>query len=288
METSAGVETTHFARLRPGETVADASWVLRRVVSAAGSVDELLGRDGVWRPSDMLARTERGELPGTLKRMSHRLPAATAKTLRSHYGAIRRALDRQQAGDFLLRLARPGTGTAFGALDAEAQAEVVAFLTQAPLVAPGFRTDGMWVWPESIAQEVLATGAHPENLFYRHIRSRHFFLPEMPAPSVIERARRLLEIAATTDGTAQETNVPGQPPPPTQEERLRAVGSWHAEWERKHAATTPFRPERHAPDSGYNLHHVDVDASPEADWEYIRRSREIMGLDPETGLNMEI
>lgn len=66
------------------------------------------------------------------------------------------------------------------------------------------------------------------------------------------------------------------------------MSAWHAKWERKHAATTPFRPEQHPEGSGYNLHHVDVDAPPEADWEYIKRSREIMGLDPETGLNMDI
>ncbi|MBW6436339.1 hypothetical protein KZ829_21605 [Actinoplanes hulinensis] len=294
MDESTATEMLYFARLRPGESVANPSWTLRRVVSATGTVDELLGRDGVWRPSDMLARAERGELPGTLRRTSHRPPTAMAATARKHFGAVRRALERQRAGDVVLRLAVPGTGAAFGPLDAEAQAEVVAFLTRAPLVSDGpagtYRTDGMWVWPESIAAEVLATGNHPEDLFHRHIEARMFLLPPDLAPGVIERARRLLETAADADGTerAQEPNVPGQPPPPTRAERLRALSAWHAEWERKHAATTPFRPELHPGESDYNLHHVDVDASPEADREYTLRAREIMGLDPETGLRLDI
>ena len=70
--------------------------------------------------------------------------------------------------------------------------------------------------------------------------------------------------------------------------RQRALSAWHAEWTRKHAGTTPFRPDLHPDKPDYNLHHVDVDASPEADWEYTRRAREIMGLDPETGLHIEI
>jgi hypothetical protein len=289
MEEPTGVEMMYFARLRPGESAASPSWLLRRVTSDAGTVDELLGRDGQWRPSQMLVRTERGELPGTLKRMGSRLPRALAGTAQRQFRAVRRALDRQQAGEFVLRVAVPGTGSAYEQLDAEARAEVVAFLTQAPVVVAEpsgtFRTDGMWVWPESIADPVLASGAPPENQFYYHIQARAYFFPDAVATSVLERARRLLDAAVPADGTerVQETNVPGQPPPPSQEERLRALGAWHAEWQRKHAVTTPFRPERFPDDPDYGQHYVDVEASPEADWEYTVRAREIMGLDPETG-----
>jgi hypothetical protein len=289
-----GTETTYFARLRPGKTVSSPSWLLRRVVSGQGTVDELLGRDGQWRSSEMLVRAERGELPGTVKRVSAELAQSLVRTAQWWFGGVRRALDRQRAGEFVLRLAVPGTGSAFGEWDAEAQAEVVAFLTRAPVVVAGpsgtYRTDGMWVWPESIADQVLASGAPPEDLFFYHIEAREYFSPETVAPSVIERARRLLEVAATADGTerVQETNVPGQPPPPSQEERQRALGAWHADWQRKHAATTPFRPERFPGDPDYDQHYVDVEASPEADWEYTVRAREIMGLDPETGQRVDL
>lgn len=282
--------TTYFGRLRPGDLLSAPSWLLRRT----GPVDELLGRDGVWRPSDMLARTERGELPGKLKPMGTLLPRSLTAVAQRQHRAVRRALDRQRVGEFVLRLAFPGPCGPPGELDSEAVAEMVGFLTRAPVVTAGpsgtFRTDGMWVWPESIADDVRAAGATPEDLFCYHIHSRDYYFPETVEPSVIERARRLLEsAAAVTDGErVREANVPGMPPPLTQEERLRALSAWHAEWERRHTPSTPFRPERHAPDSGYNLHHVDVDASPEADAEYFRRSREIMGLDPETGALVDI
>ncbi|MBT8225596.1 MAG: hypothetical protein HKP61_11860 [Dactylosporangium sp.] len=77
--------------------------------------------------------------------------------------------------------------------------------------------------------------------------------------------------------------MPGQPPRPTRQERLLALSAWHREWEQKHADSTPLRAEEHPEDSDYYLHHVDMDASPEAQWEFTRRAREIMGLDPETG-----
>ncbi|WP_229071629.1 hypothetical protein [Actinoplanes sp. DH11] len=282
-------DVTYYARMRAGERATRPSWVLRRVASADRSVDELLGRDGEWHPTDMLARAERGELPGTLRQTSRHMPEAHADSARVRYGVARRAIAKQRSGEFLLRLAVPGTGTGFGPLDAEAQAEVVAFLTGAPLVSTGpagtFRTDGMWVWPESIAGEVLASGAHPEDELYHHILERRFCYPETVEPAVLDRARQLLESAAAGDGTrrVQETNVPGRPAPPTMEERQQALGAWHGEWQRRHAGSTPFRPELHAADPDYNLHHVDLEASSEADHEFLVRAREIMGLDPETG-----
>lgn len=294
MDASNDAETTYFGRLRPGDKLSKPSWLMRRVSSPAGTVDELLGLDGLWRPSDMLARTERGELPGTLRPVGALLPGALQATAQKRYREVCRALERQRAGAFPLRLAMPGRAQNYDDLDAEARAEVIGYLTGAPLVTTGpagtYRTDGMWVWPESIADDVRATGAPPEDQFYYHIRARRFFFPEPVNPDVLERARRLLEMAAASGGAerVEETGVPGQPGPLTEEERQRALGAWHAEWERKHSATTPFRPDRHPDEPDYNVHHVDADASPEADWEYTRRAREIMGLDPETGARTDI
>jgi hypothetical protein len=289
MAASTDGEPVYIGRLRPGDALSDPSWVLRRVTVQGRAVDEILGRDGEWHPSDMLARTERGELPGRLEPLGPLLPKALVKVVQRQFRAVRRALARQQAGEFTLRLAVPGTGTAYERLDAEARAETAAFLTGAPLVTADdqdhFRTDGMWIWPESIAQRVLATGEPPEDEFFYHIRARAFFFPAELAPGVAERARALLEgaTAGGHGGRVREANVPGKPPPPTREDRQRALSAWHAEWERKHAATTPYHPERYPDDPAYHEHHVTVEASPEADWEYTVRAREIMGLDPETG-----
>ncbi|WP_285471704.1 hypothetical protein [Actinoplanes sp. NBRC 101535] len=287
----ASAEITYFIRLRPADHEASPSWVLRRVVTESGTVDELLGRDGQWRPSDMLARAERGELPGRLEQTSDALPRRVLATAVWQFGAIRRALALQESGGFVLRLAKETPGTAFEEFDVEDREEVIAFLTRAPLVMTGaegtYRTDGMWVWSESIVDMVRETGSHPENKFYGHMLAREFALPETVAPDVVERARRLVGSAGAQGADRiQERNVPGQPPPPTPAERRRALSAWHAEWVEKHAATTPFRPENHPEGSDYNLHHVDMDASPEADREYVRRAREIMGQDPETGFDI--
>lgn len=284
------MEMVHFGRLRAGDALSDPSWVLRR--GATG--DEILGRDGEWHPTDMLARTERGELPGTLELLGPVLPEALVAVVRRRFRAVRRALDRQRTGEFTLRLARPGTGAAYARLDQEARDETAAFLTGAPLVSTGsegdFRTDGMWVWSASIARQVLDDGDPPEDEFFFHIRARAFFYPAEVTPEVIERARLLLESAVTSDDAdrVRESNVPGQPPPPSRAERQRALGVWHAEWVAKHAGSTPFRPENHPDDPSYDQHYVDVEASPEADWEYTVRSREILGLDPETGEPVDV
>jgi hypothetical protein len=69
---------------------------------------------------------------------------------------------------------------------------------------------------------------------------------------------------------------------PDRRRRLEELGRLHSEWVARHVASTPFRPD--GADSDYNVHHVDVEASADAEREFMRRAREIMGLDPETGL----
>ena len=287
-------EITYFTRLRPGESIGNPSWLLRRVGSGAELTDELLERDGEWRPTRMLTAVERGDLPGTLRRVPAPLARGIVNYVSMDYRAARRALDPQQAGEFTLRLATAAVTSENPPLDAEGRAEFAVFLTGAPLVGEGlegvYRTDGLWVWPESLAATVLATGAKPQGIFAYHIRLRCYLFPDSVPPQVIERARRLLELAATADGSepVREANVPGRPPPLTREQRMAALGSWHSEWVRRHAATTPFRPELHAGEDDYNLHHVDLDASPEAEHEYTVRAREILGKDPETGETIDI
>jgi hypothetical protein len=69
--------------------------------------------------------------------------------------------------------------------------------------------------------------------------------------------------------------------------KLMAVARWHDEWARKHADDGDFRPEEHPePHSDYAVHHLEVDASPEVEAEFMLKAREIMGLDPQTGLPM--
>jgi hypothetical protein len=69
--------------------------------------------------------------------------------------------------------------------------------------------------------------------------------------------------------------------------KLAELSRWHTEWVEKHEPTTPFKPEENTEYSDYNLHYVDVEASAEAEDEYMMRAREIMGLDPVTGLPVD-
>jgi hypothetical protein len=67
--------------------------------------------------------------------------------------------------------------------------------------------------------------------------------------------------------------------------KLMELARWHDEWAKRHTDDGQFRPEEHPdPDSDYNVHHIDVDPSPDAEAEFMMRAREIMGLDPRTGM----
>jgi hypothetical protein len=287
-------EVTWFARLRPGESISQASWLLRRVRSGADQWEELLGRDGEWHRSGMLPATERGELPGELRPIGSLGAGAMQRSVRRQFGVVERALARQRTGDFALRLASSGLAGEDPPLDPEGRAEFAAFLTGAPLAGDGpegsYRTDGMWVWPAVIAAQVLATGLVPEGIFAFHIRAREFFYPAQVEPPVIERARQLLTAGPTPVGgePVREAKVAGRAPEPSQTERMTALGSWHAEWARKHRASTPFRPELNAELEDYAEHYVDLEASPEAQAEFDVRAREILGLDPETGQRIDL
>jgi hypothetical protein len=70
---------------------------------------------------------------------------------------------------------------------------------------------------------------------------------------------------------------PPQRPSADRARRLRELAEWHDEWVSKWADRAGFRPEGRKPDSDYNLHHVDLDAPAEAQEEFYRRAREIMG-----------
>ena len=51
----------------------------------------------------------------------------------------------------------------------------------------GYRTDGDWVWSESLAYYVAEHGVAPEQPLYRHIRDRGYVCPE-PDDEIADRA----------------------------------------------------------------------------------------------------
>lgn len=54
----------------------------------------------------------------------------------------------------------------------------------------------------------------------------------------------------------------------------------HREWTLRNAANAQLKPNTA---SDYGVHHLDVDPPPDADYEFVRRAREIEGCDPDTG-----
>jgi hypothetical protein len=60
----------------------------------------------------------------------------------------------------------------------DTRARVYGYLTTAPVIGDGLRSDGAWAWPQSLAAQVREQGAAPPEPLYEHLRSRHFLLPD--------------------------------------------------------------------------------------------------------------
>jgi hypothetical protein len=86
----------------------------------------------------------------------------------------------------------------------DTRSRVYGYLGTAPLAAPGFRTDGEWVWPERLAEHVRTQGAAPQEQLYEHMRERWFLLPD----AVSEEA--LWEAARASTGPAVPDPAPWQ------------------------------------------------------------------------------
>jgi hypothetical protein len=302
-----GPTVAYYARL--GVDGKDRAWdpyqLLREVGSEAGSqagsgsgtVEEILGPDGEWHGSDVLTRVRRGELPGHLEEVEPFIVRNVVRAYREEFEVQAGYLRRQAEGGFALRLAvaahvardaagRPVPTEPLSIEDSEA---LVRYLTSAPQVTADFHTDGRWVWSRDLATLADTYRLPLEPEFAQHVRDRRYLLPHTIHPDVLRRAAALLETAATAPPgqRVREDSAPGQPPTPTAEQRQQALSDWHQEWQERHAATTPFRPEQHADDPDYNVHHVDADAEAQADAEYWRRADEIMGIDHRTGRRID-
>jgi hypothetical protein len=73
----------------------------------------------------------------------------------------------------------------------DTQARVVGYLATAPVAAPGFHTDGVFVWPHALAAAARDELA-PPNDFYVHMRQSSFLLPDTVSPSALARAAALV------------------------------------------------------------------------------------------------
>jgi hypothetical protein len=72
----------------------------------------------------------------------------------------------------------------------DTRSRVYGYLATAPVAAPGFRTDGEWVWPERLAEHVRTQGAAPQEQLYEHMRQRYFLLPDAVSEEALWDAAR--------------------------------------------------------------------------------------------------
>jgi hypothetical protein len=72
-------------------------------------------------------------------------------------------------------------------------------------------------------------------------------------------------------------------PSPERVERLRRLAELHRAWTTRHLQQAPFRPEGRRDGSDYNQHYLDLEATGDAEDEFMTPAREILGLDPVTG-----
>ena len=70
------------------------------------------------------------------------------------------------------------------------RSRIVGYLATAPVAAPGSRTDGVWVWPEVLADHVRNTGARPQAQFFEHMRDQWFLLPDSVSEQDLAEAAR--------------------------------------------------------------------------------------------------
>ena len=89
----------------------------------------------------------------------------------------------------------------------DTRSRVYGYLATAPVAAPGFRSDGEWVWPERLAEHVRTQGAAPQEQLYEHMRQRYFLLPDAVSEEALWEATRARTGPAVPD-----------PPPETQGE----------------------------------------------------------------------
>jgi hypothetical protein len=79
------------------------------------------------------------------------------------------------------------------------RARVVGYLATAPEAAPGFRTDGVWVWPAALADHARVHGVRPQDQLFDHMRERWFLLPDAVSDRDLAEAARVAEGPPTPD-----------------------------------------------------------------------------------------
>jgi hypothetical protein len=112
-------------------------------------------------------------------------------------------------------------------VEPELRSRVVGYLATAPEVAPGHRTDGVWVWPVTLADHVRTRGVGPTESQLHHIVARRFRPPPAMSPLAQDEAARALanggRPAAPSNRVYGAVRSPGGGEPPRMVRRIRTV-----------------------------------------------------------------
>ncbi len=74
----------------------------------------------------------------------------------------------------------------------ELRSRVLGYLATAPIPASGYRTDGVWCWPQSLIDRVRSPGVGPQRDLLDHMAAVQYLAPEALASDVLERAARVV------------------------------------------------------------------------------------------------
>ncbi|MGW0434445.1 TY-Chap domain-containing protein [Micromonospora sp. NPDC003197] len=215
------LEIQYYARVADDDTPERPSGLLRRVRIGVVDHDEALGRDGRWRATETLELAELGELDHELVPIgaaaAERVTAWWRRLVERQAGTVGGPPGQDQVGPRLAVAVdterdEQGRPIVRGPRLAEPdRSAVAAYLRTAPLVAVAygfdpdpfdpehpetvplhFRTDGEWVWSESLAYFAQRYGVAPEADFLAYLARRQYQLPEVDE-AAITRAAELLK-----------------------------------------------------------------------------------------------
>lgn len=213
-------EVTYFARLDVGDTVERPKGLVRRTATEPRPIDEVYRRDGRWHPTEILVKDFLGELDDDLVPISAEQAQAVIDGWQRSWRAAEQRHAAASRGEVELRFARvfdragadgrPVADPARPGLSRPERGAVAAYLRRAPIalrangsdpdpfdagrgdtVPLHVRTDGVWVWSESLAYFAAEYGISPEPELLAHIRAANYAAPREVAGVVLDRAAEL-------------------------------------------------------------------------------------------------
>ncbi|MFC4998810.1 hypothetical protein ACFPIJ_13305 [Dactylosporangium cerinum] len=212
---------TYYARLAPNDTTERPRSLVRRRHTPVYPTDEALRDDGRWHPTDLVERAAVGDLEDELVEIPAELADAIAARWQALAEVRRRELAAQGRGQLGMRLAAALPGDSAERLEGVERDLVARYLREAPLVVSAFgfgpdlyadshprvplhvRTDGRWVWSESLAHYAAVYALAPEPAFLAHIRTRRYQFPAV-TDEVLAHAARLAEGSTDNADSAED------------------------------------------------------------------------------------